>query len=71
MLKRNRVSVGITHFDGRKKPCLYILEGNTMTKVASINSEETAEWFKEKMMQMFDGLIEVEDEEGWRRYIND
>ena len=32
----------------RKKPCLVVREGNTITKVASFNSKETADWFMER-----------------------
>ena len=57
MLERNGIRVAIGHFPYRKKPCLYIQEGNVATKVASFNSEETAEWFEDKMRRFFDGLI--------------
>lgn len=43
----------------RKKPCLVVREGNTITKVASFNSEETAEWF----MKKFGEFLGVEEGE--------
>ena len=63
MLIHNGVGVGITEFPYRKKPCLYIYnaEENELVKVASFNSDKTAEWFKEKMLQFFEGFIDVKE----------
>lgn len=44
----------------RKKPCLVAREGNTVTKVASFNSEETAEWFMKKLGE-FLGVEEADE----------
>lgn len=54
--KRHGISITVQHFPYRKKPCLAIqIEGeNTMYKVASFNSEETARWFLE-MFEEFMG----------------
>ena len=57
MLIRNGIGVCITYTPYRKKPCLCIEEGNTLTKVASFNNEESAKWFADKMEQFFDGMI--------------
>ena len=43
----------ITHFPNRKKPCLAVQIGNCIYKVASFNSEETADWFIEIIEEMF------------------
>ena len=45
------IEVGIMHFPRRKKPCLYLYfkDENCYYKVASFNSEETADWFIEVM----------------------
>lgn len=41
------IQVGIEHMPYRKKPCLYLYkkDNNCHYKVASFNSEETADWF--------------------------
>lgn len=58
MLERKEIGVGIAYdYPYRKKPVLYIQEGNVATKVASFNSEKTAKWFEDKMRRFFDGLI--------------
>lgn len=44
-------------FPDRKKPSLCVQEGNVCTVVASFNSEAGAEYFKEKALQMFEGMI--------------
>lgn len=64
MLIRNHVGIGITEFPYRKKPCLYIYneEKNELVKVASFNSDKTAEWFKEKVLEFFEGMIDVKEE---------
>ena len=52
-LKRNGVTVSVEHMPYRKKPCLAVQIDNTVYKVASFNSEETADWFLEIMDEMF------------------
>lgn len=52
----NGYEVTVEHLHGlRKKPCLMVkLPGeNCYYKVASFNSEETADWFLEQMKDMF------------------
>ena len=44
----NTKDIGIGVMDmkpARKKPCLVVKTGNAVTKVASFNNEETANWF--------------------------
>ena len=43
----------ILHIPYRKKPCLAVQIDNCITKVASFNSEETADWFIEIIEEMF------------------
>ena len=38
----------------RKKPCLVVQEGNTVTKVASFNNDEAAIWFLEKLVEFME-----------------
>ena len=54
-IKRNGIEVCVEHFPYRKKPCLgvYIENENCLYKVASFNSEETADWFLEIMEEFF------------------
>lgn len=56
-IKRNGVILAIQDWKqmGRKKPVLavYVEEKNTWYKVASFNSEETAEWFANEIMERF------------------
>lgn len=64
MLTRNGIGICIDKIPYRKKPCLCVVEGNVQTMVASFSSEESAEFFREKVMQFMDGMIltiEVED----------
>lgn len=52
----NGYEVTVEHLDGiRKKPCLMVRvpNDNTSYKVASFNSEETADWFLTQMAKMF------------------
>lgn len=44
----------------RKKPCLVVKVGNTVTKVASFNNDEAAVWFFKK----FKEFMEVPDDGG-------
>lgn len=39
--------LAIWHLATHKKPCLMVLEGNTATKIASFNNEESARLFTE------------------------
>lgn len=54
--KKNGISITVQHMPDRKKPCLAIqIESeNTMYKVASFNSEETARWFLEKFEEFME-----------------
>lgn len=55
-LSLNGYEVTVEHLDGiRKKPCLMVKtpEENAYYKVASFNSEETADWFLTQMKKMF------------------
>lgn len=51
----NGYSVVVEHMPERKKPCLLVqTQGDSAWyKVASFNSEETADWFLTQMQQMF------------------
>ena len=51
------VEVGVMHFDRRKRPCLYVYfkDENCAYKVASFNSEETADWFIEVIEEAIRG----------------
>lgn len=53
----NGYEVVVTHIDERKKPCLMVKpnDENCYYKVASFNSEETADWFLTQMVKMFKG----------------
>ena len=51
-IKRNGISVFVEHMPYRKKPCLTVQKGNCIYKVASFNSEETADWFMEIVEEM-------------------
>lgn len=57
MLTRNGIGICIDKIPYRKKPCLCVVEGNVQTMVASFSSEESAEFFREKVMQFMDGMI--------------
>ena len=54
-IKVNDMEVVIEHIPLRKKPCLMVKPSgeNAWYKVASFNSEETADWFLEQMLQTF------------------
>lgn len=56
-LSLNGYEVTVEHFPYRKKPVLAvtILSENVRYKVASFNSEETADWFLTQMQRMFGG----------------
>ena len=44
---------GFMNMPYRKKPCLTIKDGNTYTKVASFNNEESAVTFMDYVAEMF------------------
>lgn len=52
----NGYEVIVEHIPQRKKPCLMVKPDgeNTYYKVASFNSEETADWFLMHMQKMFE-----------------
>lgn len=52
-IELNGIAVTVEHFPYRKKPVLAVTEGNATYKVASFNSEETADWFLTMMERMF------------------
>lgn len=49
----NGITVTVEHFPQRKKPVLAVQIGNASYKVASFNSEETADWFLTQMQTFF------------------
>lgn len=51
-------SVVVEHVPERKKPCLMVQtpRDSAWYKVASFNSEETADWFLTQMTRMFTGV---------------
>lgn len=54
----NGYEVTVEHVPQRKKPCLMVKpnDENCFYKVASFNSEETADWFLTQMDKMFGGI---------------
>lgn len=56
----NGIEVTVEHFPYRKKPVLAVrvLDKNAIYKVASFNSEETADWFLTQMAKMFGREVE-------------
>lgn len=52
-LEKNGIKICITHLPDRKKPCLAVQIDNCIYKVASFDSETTADWFIEIMEEMF------------------
>lgn len=57
VLSLNGYEVSVEHFPYRKKPVLSVRipSENALYKVASFNSEETADWFLMQMQRMFGG----------------
>ena len=51
----------IGFISGRKKPCLGIREGNTMTKVASFNGDDERDLFVDTLLE-FLGISEIRSE---------
>lgn len=56
-LELNGYAVTVEHIPERKKPCLMVKPkgDNCYYKVASFNSEQTADWFLTQMQRMFEG----------------
>jgi len=63
MLFRNDITIGVTTLYGRKRPSLVVIIGNECKVVASFNSTDNAEYFTNKVHEMFSGLIMDTDEE--------
>ena len=61
--------ISIENMPGRVKPCLMIRPNgeNTIYKVASFNSERTAEWF---MLRMLEILADEETQTAFRKAYN-
>ena len=57
----NGYEVTVEHFPFRKKPVLAVRvpNQNASFKVASFNSEETADWFLTQMTKMFEREVEA------------
>ena len=53
ILEKKGIKIAITHLPSRKNPCLAVQIDNCLYKVASFNSEETADWFIEILEEMF------------------
>ena len=51
----------IEKFPNKKLPVLSVHIGNETYKVASFNSEATANWFEEFCEEFFDGYVAKED----------
>ena len=64
MISRNGIGIGIAQFPDRKRPSLYVQKGNVNIIVASFNSEEGAEYFRENVMRMLDGMIKDGESDG-------
>ena len=52
-IEKGGVKICVMHFPYRKKPCLAVEIDNCLYKIASFNSEETADWFLEIVEEMF------------------
>ena len=64
--KRNgyrKMTIGVSTMPHKKKPCLVVEEGNTITKYATFNNEEAAYEF----MDLFADFIGVERIEWFER----
>lgn len=48
----------VGHISYQKKPCLFVKEGNVLTKVASFSSEEATELFRQTLDKMFPNIRE-------------
>jgi len=58
-IRHNGISVLVQKWSSHKLPVLavQIENENCVYKVASFNSEETAQWFCEVMEEFFEGLV--------------
>ena len=58
-LSLNDIEVIVQHIPERTKPCLMVKPKgeNCYYKVASFNSEETADWFLTQMKIMFERVV--------------
>ena len=58
-ISMNDVTVTVEHMPERKKPCLMVKPKgeNCYYKVASFNSEQTADWFLTQMKIMFERWV--------------
>ena len=54
-IRGNGISVSVQKWRSHKKPVLCVTDDkeNCIYKVASFNSEETAQWFLDKMRELF------------------
>lgn len=59
--KNSKKEIVIAFMPGRKKPCLGIREGNTITKVASFNGENERGFFVDTLVE-FLGIGAVRSE---------
>ena len=62
-IRFNGYEVIVEHIPQRKKPCLMVKPDgeNVYYKVASFNSEETADWFLTQMQNMFEQMQKMFD----------
>ena len=54
-LRRGDVTIAVQMLPNKKLPVLSVQIGNEIYKVASFNSERTANWFEEICEEFFDG----------------
>lgn len=59
-VKHNGIIVSVQKWESHKLPVLAVQfeNENTIYKVASFNSEKTANWFVEIMDEFFEGIVE-------------
>lgn len=64
-ISHNGITVSIERWPGKKLPVLSLhFEGeNSVYKVASFNSEQTARWFSEVMEEFFKDVLTKEEHE--------
>ena len=46
------VTLGVTHFPDRKRPCLYYMEGNVLYQLAYFTNENGAEMFWNQLLKI-------------------
>lgn len=61
-LRRGDVVIGVTHIPNRKRPCLYIGNGNVIRPLAYFANENDALFFWE-MFQEFEGVARKKGEQ--------